>query len=106
MIQNGMEEKVIILEMQNTNTKLLFDLVAYKDKFNKTALNYATANNMKNVAIKILEIEKEIKKVNKIMDKMMNHESIIDNFNTEDYGTWKRIKVIPWKSKFESNEVN
>ena len=33
----------------------------HKDSYGKTALNYATTNGMKRVAIKILEIEKSIK---------------------------------------------
>lgn len=57
--KNSMDKIAIrILNCVGTQLKL-----SYKDNFGKTALNYATQNGMKRVALKILEIEKLIKMI-------------------------------------------
>lgn len=80
-------------------------LFSHTDNFNKTALNYAVNNNMKHVASKILELKKKHKHVNDIIFSIFNDNKLKTTdfqkqFNDLDESFNKKIKIIPFESKF------
>lgn len=70
-----------ILECREKRINFMFELpFSYKDKHNKTALNYACTNGLKSIAIKILNIQAKCKKHNMI------------NFDVEKFSAVKIMK--------------
>lgn len=63
----------------------ILEIFDHKDEFGKSALNYATLNNMKHIVLKILEIKKCVKNTN-------------NTTNNFDYNTLKRLKIIPFNA--------
>jgi ankyrin repeat protein len=66
-------KSILIISCENKLEKFVLHMLQYtsnnympchKDKFGKTALNYATTNGMKDVVIKLLELENLIKMIN------------------------------------------